>query len=201
MNLQEQIINEINNKSLLAFTISDFIHLGEYENIKKSMQRLTTNKTIRRIARGIYDKPKFFDRLNMFSSPDMNEVAKAIAREYNWNICPSGNYALNLLGISTQVPSKYIYISDGPYKLFKIGKNEICFKHSNKKEIANYSYKTLLIIQALKALGKYNITDKIRQKIKDNLSDEDAQKLLKEGKTTSIWIFEEIKKIARDKND
>ena len=201
MNIQEQIINEIENKNLLAFTISDFIYLGEYESIKKAMQRLTTNKTIRRITRGIYDKPKFFNKLNMFSSPDINEIAKAIAREYNWNICPSGNYALNLLGISTQVPSKYVYISDGPYKLVKIGSNEICFKHSNKKEISNYSYKTLLVIQALKTLEKDNITDKIRQKIKDNLSDEDTQKLLNEGKTTSIWIFEEIKKIARDKND
>ena len=201
MNIQEQIINEINSKNLLAFTISDFIHLGEYESIKKAMQRLTASKSIRRISRGIYDKPNFFNKLNMFSSPNINEIAKAIAREYNWNICPSGNYALNLLGISTQVPSKYVYISDGPYKLVKIGNNEIYFKHNNKKEIANYSYKTLLVIQALKSLGKDNITDKIRTKIKDNLSYEDMQKLLNEGKTTSIWIFEEIKKIARIKND
>ncbi len=196
LSLQELILQEIENKNLKVFYSAMFLNLGNYKAVSKALERLVNDKKIRRIARGIYDKPEYNARFEMFASPNINDVANAIASQFNWNICPSGNYALNLLGLSTQIPAKYIYISDGPYKTYMIEGSELEFKHSNKKEISDFSYKTLIVIQALKALGKNNITNTDLEKIKKHLSDEDKQNLLKEGIKTNIWIYEIIKQIC-----
>ena len=197
-NLQQEILNEIEINNLKTFTISDFLHLGNYEQIKKCMQRLCQSNKIRRISKGLYDIPLYSENLKMYSRPNIEDIAKAMARNFNWNICPSGNYALNLLGLSTQVPAKYIFISDGPYKKTKIGKVDIYFKHSNKKDISNYSYKTMLVIQAIKELGKNNISKETLQQIKNKLTKEELQILLKEAKSTSIWIYELIKEMNKN---
>ncbi len=194
--LQTKILTFMDNSGDKAFIVSDFLELGNHEAVKKALQRLEKEGKIRRILRGVYDRPEYNERFGIYSAPYIGEVAKALARQYNWNICPSGNYALNLLGLSTQVPAKYVYVSDGPYKTYRIGNTEIEFRHSNKRGISDFSYKTLIIIQALKQMGNENITDEIIQKIRSVLTEEDKETLLSEGKKTNIWIFERIKEIC-----
>ncbi len=198
--LQNKILKNISNSQNKCYIISDFLHLGNHEAVKKVLQRLEKDKTIRRLIRGIYDKPEYNEKFKSFSAPDINEAAKALARQFNWNICPSGNYALNLLGISTQIPAKYVYISDGPYKTYKIEGTEIEFKHSNKKEISDFSYKTLIVIQALKTIGRENVNENIIKQIRKGLSKQEMNILFVEGQKTSIWIYEIIKKICEDIN-
>lgn len=87
--------------------------------------------------KGIYYKQKYIELIGEYAMASVDEVADAIARKYNWTIAPSGNTALNLLGLSTQVPAKWTYISDGRYASFNVGKARIEFKHRNNGDISN----------------------------------------------------------------
>ena len=94
-----------------AFTTSDFADIAADNNLRQIFLRLENEGKIRRILPGIYDKPAFSEILQEESAPDINAVAEAIARKNNWTIVPNGNTALNLLGLSTQGPANWEYLS------------------------------------------------------------------------------------------
>ena len=138
-----------------------------------------------------------YELLQEYEAPSPHHVAMALARNFGWMIAPSGAAALNMLGLSTQVPAHWSYVSDGPYRSFSFGNINIEFKHCSAKEISGMSPKTALVIQAIKALGKENIDEENLQKIRRNLSAEEKIALLEEAKRTTVWIYEAIKKICR----
>ena len=125
-----------------AFMLSDFTNDLDYENVKKNAQVLERKGIIRRVLRGVYDKPKFSKAINEFAVPYPDEVAKAIARGLKWEIAPDGNAALNILSLSTQVPSNWSYVSTGPYKKYRINNVIIEFNHRANKELAGMSDST-----------------------------------------------------------
>ena len=181
-----------------VFTTRDFQDIADSSAIRQSLKRLTENGTIRRIAHGVYDKPVFSPFLNEYEAADIYQTAQVFARINNWTIAPSGNIALNMLGLSTQVSSSWSFVSDGPYKKYRIGFNTLEFKHRANREITSMSEKTILIIQALKALGKERITDTHLAKIQKQLKNNEKKKLLLESRNASAWIVEAIKKICGD---
>lgn len=180
------------------FINSDFKDITERKTIKMALSRLCDEKVLRRIRRGVYEYPKFNELLCEFVSPSPNKIAQAIARNYSWTIIPCGDTALNLLGLSTQVPNVWSYVSDGPYKTYELGKVFIKFKHTTNKEISGISYTIALVIQALKALGKYNISNKVIQKLSKVLSDEEKKILLIESKYVTSWIFEALREVTKE---
>lgn len=180
-----------------VFVVSDFIDLASYDNIRQIFSRLENEDKIRRILPGIYDKPLYSNILKQNVSPDINAVAEAIARKNNWSIIPSGNVALNLLGISTQVPAKWEYLSSGNTKSYQVGNTSINFTHRADKELNNMSTKTALVIQAVKALGEANISEDIITKFASKLSDAEKTQLFTEAKPTTAWIYEIIKRICK----
>lgn len=180
-----------------VFVVSDFIDLASYDNIRQIFSRLENEDKIRRILPGIYDKPLYSNILKQNVSPDINAVAEAIARKNNWSIIPSGNVDLNLLGISTQVPAKWEYLSSGDTKNYQIGNTSISFTHRADKELNRMSTKTALVIQAIKALGEENISDGVIAKFASKLSDAEKTQLLTEAKPTTAWIYEIIKRICK----
>lgn len=198
---KEKIIGQIYKKiraqvSGKTFVASDFLDLGEYKAISKSLERLEDENKIRRVIRGVYDCPRYSKLLAEYEAPSPHQVALAIARNNNWTIAPSGNTALNQLGLSTQVAAHWSYITNGSYKKYALNDIEICFKHRSNKEITGKSYKTALVIQALKAIGKENITRHQRNLIAKKLTDEEKAALLQEGKQSVTWIYSAIKKIC-----
>jgi hypothetical protein len=202
MNVIDSVYKYIDSQpSSEAFIVSDFIDLGNYETIKKSLIRLEKKRILRRVLRGVYDKPTYSEIIQEYSAPSPSKVALALARNFNWNIIPSGEVSLNLLGISTQVPTKFIYNSSGPYKSYNMGNITIEFKHKSMKVIAGKSYMSALVIQALKALGKDSINASIIRNIRNRLSEDDKFKLLEEGKQAPIWMYPYLKRICQGKND
>lgn len=181
-----------------AFIVSDFLEIADYEMAKKALSRLEKNGEIRRVMRGVYDKPKYSKLLDEYAAPDPAEIARAIARNYNWTIAPSGDTALNLLGLSTQVPSDWQFISSGPYKNYEIGNISIRFLHRSDRDISGMSYITGLVIGALKTIGRKNVTEQDLQEIRSCLSKTDKKVVLREGKKTTIWIYSMIRKICQE---
>jgi hypothetical protein len=179
-----------------VFSANDFlVDFSRYE-IDTTLKTLTDNGIIRRICRGIYDFPQFSSILKTQAAPDMNAVAQAIARKFNWKIYPEGSTALNYFGLSTQIPAKLIYISNGPNRIFKTEFGEIKFKHSALRE-SHFKYvESALVVQALRSLGQNLITDDmlVRLKAKYNLAM--WQKIKQDTKSVTGWIYVAICKIA-----
>ena len=179
-----------------AFVVSDFTDIMDYETAKKSVARLEKTGMLRRVLRGVYDCPKYSEVLQEYAAPDINEIAEALARNYNWTIAPSGNTALNLLGLSTQVPARWEYISTGPYRSYDIGKAKLSFSHRSNKTIEGMSRTTAMVIEALRAIGIDYMDDEVISSLRKRLSKEEKNRLLQEGRKTTSWIFSLIKQIC-----
>lgn len=193
----KQIQERIRNASEgTIFISSDFADIADTETIRRNLNRLTQTGMIRRILKGVYEKPKYSQLLDEYVAADPDAVAKAMARSYHWTIAPCGNTALNLLGLSTQVTAVWSYISDGPYKTYEWDSTKIEFKHRTNKEITGLSYMTSLVIQALKTLGKTNVTPEIIHTLSGKLTDSDKEAMLKEATESTDWVYDTIRKIA-----
>lgn len=183
------------------FIPSDFFDITEAVKINKCLDRLERAGLLRRIMRGIYMKPRFSELLNKDVPPRMDDIATAIARNYGWTIIPFGDTALNMLGLSTQVPAVWLYISDGPYKSYEFDGMILKFKHTdNKNEIIGISYKAALVVQSLKALGKANISDQDLKGISNLLSEKEKRQMIDETKRVTTWVYERIRKICKEEN-
>lgn len=197
MSYKKEILRRINSfDSKKVFIAEDFFDIAGYETIRSALNRLAKDNEIVRIMKGIYYKPRFIRLINEYEAPSIVEIANAIARKYNWTITPSGNIALNLLGLSTQVPAKWTFISDGRYIKFSLGNVIIEFKHSNNGDISNMSSMSAMVIQSIKAIGKNKISSEHIDFLKKKLSYKEKSKLLSECKTTSAWVYGNIKKIC-----
>ena len=106
---------------------------------------------------------------------------------------------MNLLHVSTQVPAEWEYVSDGPYRDYIIGKVPLKFKHVMPREISGYSERTAMVIQAIRAIGKGNMTQEQADRFSSAMKAEDKDTLLKEARTASGWIYKEIKHICEGK--
>ena len=179
-----------------AFSSSDLLGKFSRSQADNLLLELTKKGKIRRVTRGVYDYPKYSKFLGQFLSPDIDQVARAIARKFNWHIEVSGESALNFLGLSTQVEASYTYLSNGSNKTYDILGTKLEFKKSNLKNIGFKHKDSSLIVQALKAIGKDNISSEIIEKIKGHLDKKQCKKILKDTKTTTTWIYETIKKIC-----
>jgi len=180
-----------------AFIASDFTDLAEYETARKTIARLEKKGALRRVIRGVYDKPRFSSLLQEYAAPNPDQIAHAIARNYNWTISASGNTALNQLGLSTQVPADWSYISSGPYKEYTFGNITLSFIHRSDNQMTGMSEKTLLLIQALKAIGQGNVSDAEIKVIRKRFSSDDFKIILLESRYTISWIYEVIKDICK----
>ncbi len=183
-----------------AFVASDFTDLMDYETAKKSLSRLEHSGTLRRVLRGIYDRPQYSELLQEYAAPRPDAIASALARNHSWTIAPCGDTALNQLGLSTQVTANWSYISSGPYKSYSFDRVELEFLHRADKEIAGKSPKTIMVIQALKTLGEDKADSTIIAKLAHQLTDAEKAALLKEGQQTTAWIYSIIKRICKGEN-
>ena len=179
-----------------VFVAPDFADIADTATIRQGLKRLYQSGIIRRIIRGVYEKPKYSKLLDEYVAADPDAVAKALARCYHWTIAPCGNTALNLLGLSTQVTAVWSYISDGPYKTYEWNSTKLEFKHRTNKEITGLSYMTSLVIQALKNLGRTNVTPEIIQTLSEKLTEEEKQACLKEATESTDWVYDTIRKMC-----
>lgn len=180
------------------FSPNDFVGEFARTQVDNALSDLAKEGKIRRICRGMYDYPKYSDLLGVELSPDHHQVAKAFARKFKWWILPSGDAALNLLGLSTQVPARFIYLSDGPDRKYSILKYKLEFKKTALKEIGFKHRESGLIVQALKAIGKENISPDVIEKIRQQIPPEKYSTIRKETKSVTGWVYDALKVICRE---
>ena len=198
---ENKILNRIRGTgSGWSFSPRDFLDLGERATIDSALHRLTAKGQVRRVIRGIYDYPRYSELLKQQLSPDIDQVARALARKFRWRIQPSGATALNLLGLSAQVPARAVYLSDGPDKSFKVGNTTLAFEHTALKEAGFKLGESGLIVQALKSLGQERITPEVISKIRTWLPTSLRPRILTDTKTATGWVYSVIQQIAQEEH-
>lgn len=180
----------------IIFT-SDFSDIASLSTIRKCLGRQSEDGVIRRIFDGAYEKPKYSKILDLLIPTDPEKVAYALAKKYHWTISPCGDVALNKLGLSTQVPVVWTYVSDGPYRVFSWDNITISFKHKANREISHMSNLPIMVVEAIKALGKENVDDRIISILSNRLSPQEKETVLSETTEVSSWIYEIIRKACK----
>ncbi len=165
----------------------DFAEMGSEEAVRQALHRLEKNDFLARLAHGIYWYPRRDEVLGVMY-PSLDEVAAAIARRDKSRIIPTGVQALNRLGLSTQIPMKVVYLTDGAAREIKVGRNIIKFKRTTPRNLAAKGDISGLVIQALRAIGKDQARPEELKKIHGLLQQEEVDKLLHDARLAPAWI-------------
>lgn len=188
MSIESQILHKIKEQGNGAvFFVEDFIAFGSSKACGKALERLTLQGTIVRVARGIYSYPKISELLGPIT-PSVESIAEAIARRDKARIVPTGEYAMNILGLSTQIPMKVIYLTDGMPRKIMLGNRTLILKKAAPKNLVAKGKISGLVIQALKFIGKDNLTEITEHKVIDLLKQESQENLIHDMSLAPEWI-------------
>jgi len=167
--------------------VDDFLDLGNSESIKKALFRLKEKGLLIRLAFGIYLYPKTDKHFGILY-PSTEEIAIAIAKRDKARIIPTGVQALNKLGLSTQIPLKVVFLTDGAARSIKIGKRTITFKKTSPKNLMVKGEISGLVIQAVKSIGQHKVNDEVLMKLLNILKKEKKETILHDAKLAPAWI-------------
>lgn len=186
--VKEKIRAKIKNRNKGEIIMpSDYELEFGVENTKKALLRLNNEGFIERLSRGIYLYPEIDEVLGVLY-PDIETIAHEIAKRDNARIIPTGLQALNLLGLSTQVPLNAVFLTDSSPRTINIKNRKIKFKKTSPKNLNTKGRISGLAIQALKEIGKDNVTKEQIQKIKEQLKKEEPKWLYHDMKLAPSWI-------------
>jgi hypothetical protein len=178
-----------------VFTPTHFKGLGSRTAVANALRRYKSDGTIRQLDRGLYDYPRHDPQLGVLSPP-IDSIAAALQTRDAVRLQPSGGYAANILGLSTQVPMKVVFLTDGPARKIRIGKQEILLKHTTPRNMATAGRISGTVIQALRWLGSRHVDDTIVATLRRQLDDKAKAQIMKDIGYAPIWIAEIIRKIA-----
>lgn len=178
-----------------VFTPRDFEDLCVRSTIATSLQRLNESGMIRQLARGLYDYPKTDEQLGELAAPT-DDIAKALAGRDAIRLQPSGAYAANLLGLSTQVPMRIVYLTDGRSRTVQVGRRQIILKQTSPRIMATAGRISGLVIQALRYLGRDHVDEAIIARLDRRLDDDARRQLIKDIRYAPAWIAEIFKRLA-----
>ncbi len=194
--VDEQILSLIyGNRRGWVFTPDNFKHLGSRDSIASALKRHKQSSLIRQLARGVYDYPKIDPELGILE-PSAETIAKTLAGRDATRLQPSGAYAANLLGLSTQVPMKIVYLTDGRSRTVQLGQRQIILKNTTPRNMATANKISGLVIQALRYLGKDNITQEEIATLKMRLSPTDRKQLIADIRYAPEWVAEIFRELA-----
>lgn len=196
--IEKQIEKSITTKRKgTLFIPDDFLSYGSSEAIRKALGRLEDKKIIIRVSQGIYVQPKISKLIGPLT-PSAEEVAEAIAKRDKIRTIPTGSYALNALGLSSQVPMKIVLLTDGSPREIKVGKRTIKFKRTTPKNLMAKGKISRLVIQALKEIGIGKIRIEEEHKILELLKKENVKDLKHDIALAPVWIQKLMKKALTD---
>ena len=195
--IQDKIIDHLRRRGRgNVFTPKDFLDIGSRMAVDQALSRLMKAGVVDRLGRGLYCYPKTNKRLGIAIPPDVDEIADALARQTGSRIAPSGATAANQLGLTTQVPVKPTYLTDGRSRQVNVGDFVIVLKHVAPKELPVGNRTSATVVQALRHLGKDSVDALVLNKIRKAITSKHRTQLLQDARYTTDWIADAIRKIA-----
>lgn len=194
--LDKQIVARIHGHGRgWVFTPRAFTALGDPRAVGMVLTRLRRKGTIRQLARGLYDYPVIHPTLGVIP-PSADAIAKALAARDAIRLQPAGAYAANILGLSEQVPTRVVFLTDGPSRRVRIGQREIVLKRTTPRNMATAGRKSGTIIQALRHLGRSGVDEKTIATLQRQLTDRDRKQLTKDLVHAPAWIAEILRRLG-----
>ncbi len=179
-----------------VFTPDSFKDLGTRRAIDLTLMRYRDDGNIRQLARGVYDYPRIDEQLGMLE-PSTDEIANALAGRDATRLQPSGAYAANLLGLSTQVPMKVVYLTDGRSRTVQVGKRQIILKQTTPRNMATAGTISGLVFQALRHLGREQVDSKVISQLDRRLDRSARTQLIKDIRYAPAWIADIVRSLAQ----
>jgi len=192
-----QITNRINGHGRgWVFTPKHFLDLGSRRAVDLALHRLKASGTIRQLARGLYDYPVQDPVLGAVAA-SAEAIARALVVRDAIRLQPSGAYAANVLGLSEQVPSRVVFLTDGPARKVKIGgKREIILQHTTPRHMATAGSKSGTLIQALRYLGQDQMDDQVLATLHRQISDDERPSIRKDLPHAPAWIADLLRPLT-----
>ncbi len=181
-----------------VFTPTHFSDLGSRDAVASAVKRYRQSGLIRQLARGLYDYPRTDPELGILT-PSPDAIARALAGRDAVRLQPSGAYAANLLGLSTQIPMKIVYLTDGRSRTVQIGKKHIILKRTTPRNMATAGRISGLVIQALRHLRRQHVDDEVIARLDRRLDADGRKQLLKDVRFASAWIAEIMRRLGKKK--
>ena len=192
--VEKQIERSIKSKPTGSLILpDDYLSFGSSDAVRKALDRLQDKKVLVRVAQGIYVRPKISKLIGPLV-PSAEEVAEAIAKRDKIRTVPTGSYALNALGLSTQVPMNIVLFTDGSPREIKVGKRKIKFKKTTPKNLMAKGKISRLVIQVLKEIGNGRVNETEEKKILELLKKEDVKDLKYDIALAPVWIQKIMKR-------
>ena len=200
--IQDDILDRIRGQGRgKVFTPKDFLDLGSRDAADQSLSRLVKGGEIQRLGRGLYHFPRINERLGIPIGPDLDEIAEALARQTGSRVVPSGAVAANRLGLSTQVPAKPVYLTDGRTREVKIGSTTFQLRHAAPKEFPVGCRTSAMVFQALRHLGQVAVDDQVVAQLRRALSADQLKELLRDARYTTDWIGAVVRQIVQPEGE
>ena len=197
--IDNKLINRITGHGTgWVFTPADFSDLGSRDAVDSALRRYRQSGRIRQLARGLYDYPRIDPNLGTLT-PSPDAIARALSGRDASRLQPSGAYAANLLGLSTQIPMKIVYLTDGPSRTVQIGKKQIILKQTTPRNMATAGRISGSIIQALRHLGRQHVDDDIIVQLDRRLDAGARKQLLKDSRFAPAWIADIMRQLGNKK--
>src|SRR5512147_2539979 len=178
-----------------VFTPKAFANLGSRTAVDQALSRLQRRGEIRRLARGIYEFPRVHPRIGVLS-PSPEAVAKALAEKTHSRLLVSEAAAANMLGISSQVPAQNVFLTDGPSRTIRIGKQAIVLKHAAPSKMVGAGSEAGLVIQAVRSFGPAGVGEIPVNSLSEKLPPMVKSDLRRLTPAAPAWSQPILKKIA-----
>jgi len=159
-----------------VFLPSDFKDIGTSTAIRKALSRLVVSGQVERMGKGIYVIPKI-DKVFGKVLPSIEQLAETLAKKEHVKIKPTGQYALNKVGLSSQVPMRLVFLTTGNSKKIQIGKNAIIFKSTTAKKLSMTGELSSLLFLGLEELDLKKLSAKQKDRIMEILKQESTENL------------------------
>ncbi len=197
--ISDKILRRLRAKPGCPMATRDFLDLGTRSAVDQALCRLVRQGTIRRLRRGLYELPRMGKLLKqpVVASPD--ELVRAWARNNGLRVVPSGVYAANLLGLTTQVPAKIAYYTNGRTQTLKLGPYTVKLLNRGPKTMDVQGRVAPLVLQALRYVGRDGMTLDIIDRLRSALSLKDKAELVHNIRYASAWMIPVIEEIARER--
>ncbi len=197
--ISNQIKTEISNKRKgEIFFLDDFTKFGNQNAVRQTLFRLCNEKFIIRLSAGIYLYPEIDKEIGVIY-PSIEKIAKKIAKQEKARVIPTGVYALNALGLSTQVPMRVVFLTDGTPRMINIeGEASIKFKKIAPKYLSFKSKLVSLIVFALREIGENKATAEQLNRIKELLQNEKQEIIINDLSLAPAWVKNTILKLLRN---
>ena len=201
--MEDSVINSVRKHVIskgrgIFWFADDFIEYGKNISIRKALQQLTNEQMLLRICHGVYYYPKIDKTLGLgVLLPSKEDIAFAIAKHASLKLVPTGAFALNALGLTTQVQTVVAFLTNGRARQINLGNGRyIKFFHSSSQRLFDYkSYRMILIIQAMNELGESGINDSVRAKLKEQLTLISTNDFIHDIKLAPIWAQTILKEL------